>query len=177
MIFVSGIHGVGKSYFCRLVSEKIGLKYYTASQLIAGKRKASFLSDKHVAEIKDNQSWLLEALKDLSMAGGDFILDGHFCLLDEAGVVTRIPEKTFVDLKPDRIVLLTEKPEVISERRLQRDGVKQDISEIEAFQNEECRYAREISELLNVPLEISMGMDDINRLIASLESGGVQNGG
>ena len=35
MIFVSGIHGAGKTYFCNIIKEKLGIKNYSASQLIA----------------------------------------------------------------------------------------------------------------------------------------------
>lgn len=42
MIFVSGIHGVGKTYFCNLVKKKLGIKNYSASQLIAERRKKLF---------------------------------------------------------------------------------------------------------------------------------------
>ncbi len=37
MIFVSGIHGVGKTYFCNMIKDKLGIKNYSASQLIAGR--------------------------------------------------------------------------------------------------------------------------------------------
>ena len=37
MIFVSGVHGVGKSYFCNLVKESTGIETYSASTLIAEK--------------------------------------------------------------------------------------------------------------------------------------------
>lgn len=42
MIFVSGIHGAGKTYFCNIIKEKLGIKNYSASQLIAERRKKIF---------------------------------------------------------------------------------------------------------------------------------------
>lgn len=45
MLFVSGIHGVGKTYFCNLVKEKLEIKNYSVSQLIAERRKKDFLAD------------------------------------------------------------------------------------------------------------------------------------
>ena len=50
MIFVSGVHGVGKSYFCNLVKDSVGIETYSASALIATKsvqnlqRISSFLT-------------------------------------------------------------------------------------------------------------------------------------
>lgn len=38
MIFVSGVHGVGKSYFCNLVKESAGIETYSASTFDCGKK-------------------------------------------------------------------------------------------------------------------------------------------
>lgn len=63
-------------------------------------------------------------------SGQNFILDGHFCLLNATGDITRIPYDTFTSLKPDAIILLTEKSEVIAARRRERDGIEASIQEI-----------------------------------------------
>ena len=42
MIFISGVHGVGKSYFCDLVKAKLGIETFTASQLIERKKNKVF---------------------------------------------------------------------------------------------------------------------------------------
>ena len=91
MIFVSGIHGVGKTYFCNMVKDELGIKNYSASQLIAGRRGKGFLVDKFVSDIDDNQAILLDAINELRQADEEFILDGHFCLSNEDGVIARIP--------------------------------------------------------------------------------------
>lgn len=52
MIFISGIHAVGKGYFCGLVKKKLGIEAYSASDLIAKARNAGFSSDKLVADHK-----------------------------------------------------------------------------------------------------------------------------
>lgn len=49
MIFISGIHAVGKGYFCGLVKKELGIEAYSASDLIANARNAGFSSDKMVA--------------------------------------------------------------------------------------------------------------------------------
>ena len=133
MIFISGVHGVGKSYFCDLVKKKLGIDTFTA--------------------------------KELKKNGSSFILDGHFCLLDVDGIIKRIPRETFEEIKPDFIVLLTEKPEVISMRREKRDGIKIDVSEIKKFQDAEIDYAKEIANHLDVELIISSVTEDIDSVI------------
>lgn len=172
MILVSGIHGVGKSFFCDRMKEQLNIKHYSASQLITARRNRGFSEDKHVPDIDDNQPLLIESIKELRQKGGEFILDGHFCLLDASGRVTRIPSETYTALNPDRIILLTECPEIISERRKIRDGIQQDIREITAFQSEEKAYAAEISDQLKIPFMVSNGADDIQRVIDWVKAGG-----
>ena len=165
MIFISGVHGVGKSYFCDLVKKKLGIDTFTASQLIEKKKNKVFDSNKRIKDIDDNQRLLVESLKELKKNGSSFILDGHFCLLDVDGIIRRIPKETFEKIKPDFIVLLTEKPEVISMRREKRDGIKIDVSEIKKFQDAEIDYAKEIANHLDVELIISSVTEDIDSVI------------
>lgn len=164
MIFVSGIHGVGKTFFCNMMKEKFNIQNYSASQLIVANQKRSFSESKLVSDIDGNQDLLLTAVEELRRTSEEFILDGHFCLLNEGGDITRIPLDTFVLLKPDVIVLLTENPEIIAKRRLQRDNVQQSVAEIKLFQEEEKLYAEEIAEQFNIPLAISQGAKDLDRI-------------
>lgn len=160
MIFIGGIHGVGKSFFCDKVKSELSIFTYSASELIAERKKAYFSSDKLIPDIDDNQLYLLSAIYELNSLGKQYLLDGHFCLLNAEGQVTRIPEETFHTLHPDAIILLTEKPEVIAERRKQRDGLKYNLDETGKFQDEEISYATEMANMLEIPLMISLGADD-----------------
>lgn len=165
MIFISGVHGVGKSFFCNLVKESTGIDCFSASTLIRERKKQGFPADKRVADIDENQLYLLAAVDDLRSNLGEFLLDGHFCLLNTEGVITRISLDTFTTLKPEAIILLTEDPEIIAQRRQARDGVEHKASDIKAFQDEEIKYAKEVAELLHVPLRISTGSSDIENTI------------
>lgn len=170
MIFISGIHGVGKSYFCNIVKEKLGIKSYSASTLIAEAKKQSFSPDKLVSGIDENQLYLLAAVNRLRESDENFILDGHFCLLNTDGKVVRIGVETFTTLKPDTIILLTEKPEVIAARRKERDGVELNLSEIQHFQNAETLYAQKVAQLLGAKLKISAGSSDLDATIDFIQS-------
>lgn len=165
MIFISGVHGVGKSYFCNLVKEATGIECYSASSLIKERKKQGFPADKRVADIDENQLYLLAAVDDLRASVGEFLLDGHFCLLNTDGVITRISLDTFTTLKPEAIVLLTETPEIIAKRRQERDNVEHRASDIKAFQDEEIAYAKEVAQILHVPLKISTGSSDVDNTI------------
>lgn len=125
-----------------------------------------------MSDIDENQRFLLNAIECLRRDEGECILDGHFCLLDVQGQIMRIQPDTYAMLNPDLMVLLTEEPAIIAERRLKRDGVKQETSEIQAFQDEERQYAEEISDWLNVPLIVSKGANDLERVIKLIEKKG-----
>ena len=70
-------------------------------------------------------------------------IDGHFCLLNGEGIITRIPVDTFSALAPNSIVLLTEDPIIISKRRQERDNISCSVASIKVFQEEEIKYAKQ----------------------------------
>jgi len=162
MLFISGIHGVGKSYFCDRVKVDLGIATFSASHLISERKHAGFASDKLIPDIDDNQPYLLAAVQELNAANPNYLLDGHFCLLNGEGKVTRIPKETFTSLNPDAIVLLTEKPDIIAVRRKRRDNIDHNVDEIKRFQDEEAAYAAEVAETLGIPIKVSAGADDLD---------------
>lgn len=81
MIFISGVHGVGKSYFCNIAKDKLGISAYSASQLISKEKNVLFAANKLIADIEDNQVHLLSAIAKLRATGKEFILDRPVCEL------------------------------------------------------------------------------------------------
>ena len=178
MIFISGVHGVGKSFFCNLVKETLGIAFFSASDLIKDRKMRDFPTDKHITNIEENQQYLLTAVNDLRDELGEFLLDGHFCLLNSDGRITRISLNTFTNLKPDAIILLSESPEIIAKRLQERDSVKHTVDDIKIFQDEENKYANEVSELLKIPIITSMGSNDIDNAIEFIRVwGDIKDGG
>lgn len=179
MIFVSGIHGVGKSFFCQLVREQLEFNTYSASSLIGQKKQSIFSRDKVIPDIDDNQNFLLEAITDFNRVSRQYLLDGHFCLLNSLGMVQRISQSTFTDIHPAAIVSLMEKSGVIADRRFKRDGINYKVEDIEVFQNEELQYAKEIATLLDISLYTSPGEDGLTDAIIFVKKvmGGLENGG
>lgn len=170
MIFISGVHGVGKSYFCNIVKDRTGIESYSASKLITERKKQGFPASKLIPDIDENQQYLLDAVAELRSSGKEFIIDGHFCLLNGEGIITRIGLDIFTTLNPDAIILLTEEPDIIASRRKGRDGIDHPVKEIKAFQDEESLYAEEVSKLLGVPLKISKGSTDTEATIDFITS-------
>lgn len=86
MIFISGVHGVGKSYFCNIAKDKLGISAYSASQLISKEKNELFAANKLIADIEDNQVHLLSAIAKLRATGKEFILDGLYCRALRSGL-------------------------------------------------------------------------------------------
>ena len=153
MIFCSGIHGVGKDFFLKKVEEVTGIKSYSASSLIETYGSVEFDEDKRTPNINRNQECLLQALKSEKLPK-EYILNGHFCLLNEKGEPERIPIKTFYELNPSKIIILTEKPEIIVGRRMIRDRQEVSVEDTKRFQDEEIAYGKEVAKKLEVPIAV-----------------------
>lgn len=165
MIFISGIHGVGKTFFVKKVKEICQIETYTASTLISNYKKCVFDLNKKVEDINDNQQILLSELKKISNTGNSFLLDGHFCLINKNEIISRIGISTYVDLEPKAIVLLTEQPEIIVKRRKMRDGIIIKSKFVDKFQEAEKAYAKEVAKRLKIPIFISLGSDDLDKAV------------
>lgn len=168
MIFVSGVHGVGKTYFCSMVKKELNINTYSASELISKKGRKKLSVDKRTSEINQNQLYLQQAVNELNKIDKKYILDGHFCLLDSDGNISKIPREVFFILKPDLIVLLKEKSSVIAARIWQRDGVVEDENKISIFQKEEHLYAKEIANQLGIDIIVSQGNEDLKKIIEKI---------
>lgn len=151
IIFIGGIHGVGKTFFCNEISTKYNLLHFSASDLISKGKDEKFPKNKKIANIDQNQDILISSIKTLTPINTPFLLDGHFCLLDLSGRITRVPVATFSNLALKGILVLTDSVEQIQHRLHKRDSSVHDIKLLKAFQKEELNYSREISEVLNIP--------------------------
>ena len=154
ILFFGGIHGAGKSTFCQKLQRDIGIETVSASELIREERK-SILNDKdkRVKDINNNQKYLLNALKRKSSTG-DFILDGHFCLLDKNGEIERVSLEVFKEINPRELFLLEADPVDIKNNLMTRDAREYDISLIKDMLMEERNHAIYVSKSLNRPLSI-----------------------
>lgn len=154
MIFVGGIHGVGKTFFCSKLSDILGIPHYSSSELISISKKERFGSSKETKEINRNQGFLFNALDSLNLKGKNFVLDGHFCLLSKDDMITKIPLDTFYKLSPGSVVLLKGSPELVAQRLFNRDRREYNPEFLGQFQNEELTYAKTVSTLLNIPFHV-----------------------
>lgn len=154
IVFVGGVHGVGKTTLCTKLSAQTGFTHYAASQLIKSLKAASISSDsKNVANIASNQNILLEALR--AVKESEILLDGHFTILDSSGKPQPIGAKIFEEIAPSLLIMLWDDPGVIHERLRVRDGNKLGVAaDIERHQNNEVSQARIVATALGVELHI-----------------------
>ncbi len=152
MIFVAGIHGVGKTYFCTQFSKDINRIHYSSSDLISKHKRELKTNNKKIAQITKNQDFLFQALEKIDT--DNIVLDGHFCLLNKHGEITRIPKETFLKLLPELIIVLTDAIDNIHQRLLNRDQQSYEKRLLEHFQKEEIKYGIEISKNLDIPFHI-----------------------
>lgn len=165
MILVAGIHGVGKTTFCDKIVKEFNLLNYSASEIIANKKNEQFSKNKRISEIEKNQELLLEGINELSKKDGRwFLLDGHFCLLNSTGIITKITEETFIKLSPTAIILLIDSIESISERLNHRDNTSYNTNLLKTFQEAEQEYSKKIAENLSIPYFVFKNGDELEKL-------------
>lgn len=151
LIFVGGIHGVGKGTICRNVCSKNELNHLTASDVLKWE-EISTPQNKLVKDFTFTQDRLIENLKKIIIPNKKYILDGHYCLLDKEGKPERINQLTFELINPFALVLVTGNVGEIKDRLDKRDNVSYDINLLEDFQNIELEYAQFLSKFLNKQL-------------------------
>ncbi|WP_246070635.1 ATP-binding protein [Paenibacillus kobensis] len=158
MIFIGGIHGVGKTSLCNDLTKHYEISHFSASKLISDEKEEIYSRNKLIHDIEQNQDFLSTSLNRLNISDW-FLLDGHFCLLNQSSDITRIPPDTFSRISPNSIIVLTDLISSIQERFSQRDGYQFDSNLLESFQTAEIIYAREISNYLNIPFLVAQSGD------------------
>lgn len=151
IIFIGGVHGVGKGNICQKIKKNIDIIHLTASEVLKWK-DISATENKFVQDIKETQDLLVANLDKIIENNKKYLLDGHYCLMNKYGKGERIPFKTFEDLKLSKLIIVFEESEIIKQRLEKRDGIKYDLEQIIHFQKMEVNYAEEISKILNIPL-------------------------
>lgn len=163
IIFVAGIHGVGKTTLCKQLSIKYGIEHLSASKIIAEAKKRPFTS-LFIEEIGENQVILVNAVNNFLDKSKKYILDGHFCLLNECRAVEKVPQRTFELLGIEKIIVLIEDVNIIHQRLGNRLGINYDIELLNHLQKMEMEYSQQVSSILNVPymaLDISKTNEEL----------------
>lgn len=154
-IFVSGIHGVGKTFLASRLSPDIGLMHISASTLIREERALpEWSAQKNVSNIDENQIALASAIRRYNAKGTALLLDGHFVLLDHLGNFVPLNVSVFSPLNIGAVLLIEERSSVIAERITARDSLKREENWLESFMQKEKEQAQSVCASLKIPLEV-----------------------
>ncbi|WHX49385.1 ATP-binding protein [Paenibacillus woosongensis] len=151
LIFIGGVHGVGKTTICESLVNTYQIPAYSASNIISKLKKQNLPSEKLIPDIDINQALLIAGLKDIKAMKNIFFLDGHFCLLNEKRDISKISDQVFQQIEPIAFIIVTDTVSRIVERLKRRDNIDYEFNLIEQFQNEEIRHAVSLSHNLNIP--------------------------
>ena len=98
VIFLAGAHGVGKTFLGKPAAESLGFEYATASSLIRDELggQQNWERDKRTSDVDGNQEALVTAVSKI-IEGDDavLVLDGHFVLRNESGMLISLPCNIF----------------------------------------------------------------------------------
>ena len=151
IIFVGGIHCVGKTTFSKKIKESIPLvETLSCSEVLKWENSKK----KNVENIENNQNRLIANLVEIIDIDKPYRLDGHFCLLNKNNNVERIGIDTFGDINPEMIILLIEDIDVIQKRLQERDNREYSIDILKKLASEETKYAHEVAQQIGVPIYV-----------------------
>lgn len=152
VIFLAGVHGVGKGFLGAPVANSMGITHLTASQLIREEKgQATWGIDKRTSDLDDNQLALIRAVAHRRLSHPNILLDGHFVLRDTQGVLTPLAASVFKELHLTGVILLTEAESVIANRLALRDKGTPDVHAISELAKAELTHAQAVCTELELP--------------------------
>lgn len=150
IIFIGGIHGVGKGTLCKEIALHTDLIHITASEVLKW-NEISSSDNKLVENLSSTQERLINGLEKLIKNENQYLLDGHFCFLNSRGIPCRIDVETFDSINPKIISIVIDDVEKIVERLEKRDSIKYDKKILNELQEMEIEYAKYLSKRYSVP--------------------------
>ncbi len=162
IIFLGGVHGVGKTSMCDQIPEEFGLKVISASTIIRAEREHPSPDLRTaVSNVGGNQGLLIRGVQRLVMdAPGNYLMDGHFALRTLAGKIEEIDASVFYSMGVNGLVCLVDDPEAIAQRLIARDSADHDVSEIAQLQAAELGSAKSASRTLRLGLRVVQAFDE-----------------
>lgn len=159
IFFIGGIHGVGKSTICKEICRELNLEYLSASQLLKWNELNKNPQNKKVDNILLTQNNLIIGLRNNTQNDKNYLLDGHYCLLNKTNMIEAIPLDTFIQIKPINLNIILGNIDEISKRLEDRDKKIYPVELLQKFQDYELFHAKQISKKLNINLNIGLPND------------------
>jgi len=152
VIFIGGMHGVGKTTSCTHAAKTLNISHFSASQIIRNNNvSGSSDIEKRVVDLADNQRALIAGVQSILASEHQILLDGHFALQARDGI-EEIPVRVFEMLRITGIVLFTDEPREIANRINQRDAIKYTTEAVAIQQMAEVKHASHVAQKLMIPL-------------------------
>ena len=152
VLFLAGIYGVGKSTLGENLSQRQGIPFYSAGDLISQVNGEKYGANKVVVDKVGNQDILAMQIDRLLKQYDRILLAGHFCIVNKHGEVDCLPQDAFKNLHLDKIILLEAKKEEILDHLHARDAKKYSPELISALMQTEREMAYAVSAELNCPI-------------------------
>lgn len=155
VIFLAGVHGVGKGYLGSRVAPTLGMTHCTASQLIREEKgRVNWGADKVVTDVGENQIALIAGLERRRAGSASILLDGHFVLQIAMEEYVRLDLEVFRCLRLTGVILLVEDEMTIVQRLALRDSVSHNPASIARLAGQEAAHANFVCDALGIPLTI-----------------------
>ena len=152
VLFLAGIYGVGKSTLGETLSQRQGIPFYSAGDLISQVNGEIYGANKVVADKVGNQDILAIQIDRLLKQYGRILLAGHFCIVNKHGEVDCLPQDAFKNLHLDKIILLEAEEEQVLDHLRVRDAKKYSPELVAAIMQTEREMAYAVSAELNCPI-------------------------
>ena len=140
-IFLSGVHGVGKTTLCNAIAQEIGIKHVISS---------SFLEQKNESVPGGESEFICRRIEELLMSTPVLLVDGHFVLSDHQRNIIRVDKEIYRRIRVQGIIVLVDAVERIQERLENRDGKRVDRGFLKEFQDAELEHSDRVARMLNV---------------------------
>lgn len=151
VLFLAGIYGVGKSTLGETLSQRQGIPFYSAGDLISQVNGEIYGANKVVADKVRNQDVLAIQIDRLLKQYDRILLAGHFCIVNKHGEVDCLQD-AFKNLHLDKIILLEAEEEQILDHLRARDAKKYSPELVAALMQTEREMAYAVSAELNCPI-------------------------
>ena len=153
VVFVAGVYGVGKSYLCNVISDEIGIPFYSAGDLIAERNGEKYGRNKKVIDKDYNQELLIKCIED-KISKNNIILAGHMCVFDKTGAIAKIDLKQLENMHIINMILLSADIDRVYSNLLKRDSVDYSITTLEKLMRLESEQFIELARRLRIPANI-----------------------
>lgn len=168
IVFATGIHGIGKTTLCSVISDALHLPFFTASTLIRDARGDSQVLKKLNPEIEENAQHFKRAVQELVNAHDCLLIDGHTVLLTESGSCHRVSRTVFEELPITCFLILYNEVGLIRSRLTSIDTLELSEQTLTEFQNEELLYALSLAGDMRCDVIVARTSEDPQSIIERL---------